>query len=152
MNINEIHSDSNGSKSNNGNRFEKKFEITFGLNKIKQKDKGRFYNSHGLVQIIDYDYSCTWLDVPHFFDLTTTFRSDRLKQKAYNALMYKTYVSEESKFIMVVESFIEKGKKKKVKLIEGIDGVIDFPTLCDIYNQYIIDFKECGTMSPLGSE
>ena len=118
------HSKENGAKSNNGNKLEKLFEQETGLKKILKKDKPKFINSHGLVQVVDFDFKVEVDGVDVFMDLTTTYRSDRLKQKSYNALMYKTHFDKPCKFYMVVQRMVENGKKKNPKLIDGIDGVI----------------------------
>jgi len=89
-----------------------------------KKEKPFFINSLGKKQIIDFDFKTEIDGVDVFIDLTTTFRSDRLKQKAYNAIMYKTKLNPNCKFYMGVGKLIENGKKKNPILIEGIDGVI----------------------------
>lgn len=114
----------NGDKSRNGNKLENYFTEQTGLKKITKKQKPTFNNSHGKKQIIDFDFHKNVNDVDIYMDLTTTYRSDRLKQKAYNALMYKNNFDKPCKFYMVIGSLIEHGKKKKPVLIEGIDGVI----------------------------
>ena len=118
------YSEENGDKSRNGNRLENYFVDKTGLKKFTKKQKPSFVNSHGKKQIIDFDFHKNVDGVEIYMDLTTTYRSDRLKQKAYNALMYKTRNSNPCKFYMVVGSLIEHGKKKNPILIEGIDGVI----------------------------
>ena len=118
------HSVTNKLKCLNGKSLEDNFEMWTGLKKMKKNEKPFFVNSFGRKQIIDFDFKTTIDCVDVFIDLTTTFRSDRLKQKAYNALMYKTHISKECKFYMGVEKLIENGKKKNPILIEGIDGVI----------------------------
>jgi len=118
------HSKENGAKSNNGNKLEKLFEQETGLQKIRKKDKPKFINTHGLEQIVDFDFKKEIDGVDVFLDLTTTYRSDRLKQKSYNALMYKTHFDKPCKFYMVVQRMVENGKKKNPKLIDGIDDVI----------------------------
>jgi hypothetical protein len=118
------HSKENGAKSNNGNKLERLFEQETGLQKIRKKDKPKFINTHGLEQIVDFDFKKEIDGVDVFLDLTTTYRSDRLKQKSYNALMYKTHFNKPCKFYMVVQRMVENGKKKNPKLIDGIDDVI----------------------------
>ena len=119
------HQSSNQSRSKNGNDFERIFTETTGIKKIKDKDKPRFVNSHGKEQLIDFDYSTEINGTKVFIDVTTTYRSDRQKQKAYNALMMKTKIGQDCKFYMVVKSLTENGKKKTVNLIEGMDEVIE---------------------------
>jgi hypothetical protein len=118
------YSEENGDKSRNGNRLENYFVEKTGLNKFTKKQKPSFINSHGKTQVIDFDFHKNVEGVDIYMDLTTTYRSDRLKQKAYNALMYKSINNNPCKFYMVVGSLIEHGKKKNPILIEGIDGVI----------------------------
>lgn len=119
------HQSSNKNKSKNGTAFEREFTDATGITKIRKKDKPRFKNSHGLSQIVDFDFITTIDEVMVCVDVSTTFRSDRLKQKSYNALMMKQNIRQECKFYMVVRSLTEKGKTKKPVLIEGIDGVME---------------------------
>ena len=126
------HQSSNKSKSINGNDFQKIFTERTGLKLVLDSEKPKFTNCHGQEQVVDYDFSTEVNGVPYYIDVTTTFRSDRLKQKSYNALIMKTILKKECKFYTVVKSFTENGKTKKPKLIEGIDGVMeldDFMTL-----------------------
>ena len=118
------HNSSNKGKSINGNKFEKEFTELTGIVKMKEKDKPTFVNSHGLVQVVDFDFATEKNGEKIYVDVTTTFRSDRLKQKSYNALMMKTKVGQPCKFYMVVKTMVEGGKKKNPILIEGIDGVM----------------------------
>ena len=119
------HQSSNQSRSQNGNNFEKVFTELTGIKKMKKKDKPRFTNIHGIEQLIDFDFSTIINGVNVYIDVTTTYRSDRQKQKAYNALMMKTKVGEDCKFYMVIKTLTENGKKKTVNLIEGMDGVME---------------------------
>jgi len=114
----------NGDKSRNGNNLEGYFTERTGLKKFGKKQKPSFVNSHGKKQIIDFDFHKNVDGVDIYMDLTTTYRSDRLKQKAYNALMYKNNFKTPCKFYMVVGKLVEHGKKRNPVLIEGIDGVI----------------------------
>jgi hypothetical protein len=118
------HNSSNKGKSINGNKFEKEFTELTGIVKMRKKDKPTFVNSHGLVQVVDFDFATEKNGEKIYVDVTTTFRSDRLKQKSYNALMMKTKVGQPCKFYMVVKTMVEGGKKKNPILIEGIDGVM----------------------------
>lgn len=126
------YSQENGDKSRNGNKFEKHFTEKTGLSKIKKAEKPSFLNSHGRKQIIDFDFHKNVDGVDIYMDLTTTYRTDRLKQKAYNALMYKNNFKNPCKFYMVVSSLTEHGKKKKPILIEGIDGVLELDKAIEI--------------------
>ena len=120
----QVHENSNKSKSNNGKTFEEEFSQMTGLIKSRKKDKPFFVNSHGNKQIIDFDFHTYINGKKVYVDVSTTFRSDRLKQKSYNGLMYKTYIDKDVEFYMVVKSFKERGKTKKPILIEGIDKVM----------------------------
>jgi len=131
------HNSSNKGKSNNGNKFEKEFTELTSIVKMKKKDKPTFVNSHGLVQVVDFDFATEKNGEKIYVDVTTTFRSDRLKQKSYNALMMKTKVGQPCKFYMVVKTMVEGGKKKNPILIEGIDGVMSI----DEFTSYLNDAK-----------
>ena len=119
------HQSSNQSRSKNGNDFEKVFTQMTGIKKMKKKDKPRFTNIHGIEQLIDFDFLTIIDGEKIYIDVTTTYRSDRQKQKAYNAMMMKTKLNEECKFYMVIKSLTENGKKKTVNLLEGMDHVIE---------------------------
>jgi hypothetical protein len=119
------HQSSNQSRSQNGNDFEKVFTELTGIKKMKKKDKPKFTNIHGLEQLIDFDFSTIINGVNVYIDVTTTYRSDRQKQKAYNAMMMKTKLNMDCKFYMVIKSLTENGKKKTVNLLEGMDHVIE---------------------------
>ena len=129
------HNSSNKGKSNNGNKFEKEFTELTGIVKMKKKDKPTFVNSHGLVQVVDFDFATEKNGEKIYVDVTTTFRSDRLKQKSYNALMMKTKVGQPCKFYMVVKTMVEGGKKKNPILIEGIDGVMSIDEFISYLNE-----------------
>ena len=118
------HQNSNKGKSNNGNNFEKEFTELTGIKKMLKKQKPTFINSHDLEQVVDFDFKTEINGEIVFIDVTTTYRSDRLKQKSYNALMMKNKVGTPCKFYMVVKTMVENGKKKNPILIEGIDGVL----------------------------
>jgi hypothetical protein len=131
------HNNSNKGKSINGNKFEKEFTELTGIVKMKKKDKPTFVNSHGLIQVVDFDFATEKNGEKIYVDVTTTFRSDRLKQKSYNALMMKTKVGQPCKFYMVVKTMVEGGKKKNPILIEGIDGVMSI----EEFTSYLKDAK-----------
>jgi len=128
------HQSSNKNKSINGRAFENEFTGLTGIKKTLKKDKPRFINSHGLSQVVDFDYITTVEGNTFCIDVTTAFRSDRLKQKSYNALMMKQHTNMECKFYMVVKSFTEKGKTKKPILIEGIDDVLEIGEFMKLLN------------------
>ena len=119
------HQSSNQSRSKNGNDFEKVFTELTGIKKMKKKDKPKFTNIHGIEQLIDFDFSTIINGEKIYIDVTTTYRSDRQKQKAYNAMMMKTKLNMDCKFYMVIKSLTENGKKKTVNLLEGMDHVIE---------------------------
>jgi hypothetical protein len=125
----------NRKKSINGKTLEEFFESKTGLKKIAQKDKPSFQNSLGENQIIDFDFKTNINGTDVLIDLTTTFRADRIKQKAYNALMYKTHINENVMFYVGVGSLLENGKVKKTTLIEGIDSIILVDELIDLVNK-----------------
>jgi hypothetical protein len=128
------HQSSNKNKSINGRAFENEFTGLTGIKKTLKKDKPRFINSHGLSQVVDFDYITTIEGNTFCIDVTTTFRSDRLKQKSYNALMMKQHTNMNCKFYMVVKSLTEKGKTKKPILIEGIDNVLEIGEFMKLLN------------------
>ena len=126
------HQSSNQSRSQNGNDFEKVFTELTGIKKMKKKDKPKFTNIHGIEQLIDFDFATEIGGVKVFIDVTTTYRSDRQKQKAYNAVMMKTKLGVDCKFYMVIKSLIENGKPKTVNLVEGMDDVIEIDTFVNM--------------------
>ena len=75
------HQGSNKSKSINGNDFEKIFTERTGLTIVPDSDKPKFTNCHGEEQVVDYDFTTVVNGVAYYIDVTTTYRSDRLKQK-----------------------------------------------------------------------
>jgi len=119
------HQSSNQSKSINGNDFEKIFTEKTGITKMNKKGKPRFINCHGIEQLIDFDFTTEINGTKIYIDVTTTYRSDRQKQKAYNALMMKTKLNMNCEFYMVIKSLTENGKKKTVNLLEGMNKVIE---------------------------
>lgn len=128
------HQSSNQSRSRNGNDFEKVFTELTGIQKMKKKDKPSFVNNHGLTQLIDFDFSTEINGIKVYIDVTTTYRSDRQKQKAYNALMMKNKVNMNCMFYMVVKSLTENGKPKTVNLLEGMDEVMEINDFIKLIN------------------
>lgn len=128
------HQSSNQSRSRNGNDFEKVFTELTGIQKMRKKDKPSFVNNHGLTQLIDFDFSTEINGIKVYIDVTTTYRSDRQKQKAYNALMMKNKVNMNCKFYMVVKSLTENGKPKTVNLLEGMDEVMEINDFIKLIN------------------
>ena len=133
------HQSSNQSRSKNGNDFEKVFTERTGIQKMRKKDKPRFTNCHGQEQLIDFDFATEIDGVKIFIDVTTTYRSDRQKQKAYNAVMMKTKLGVDCKFYMVIKSLIENGKPKTVNLVEGMDDVIDIDTFVNMLSVELVN-------------
>jgi hypothetical protein len=129
------HQSSNQSKSVNGSKFEKLFTKLTGLKKEDKKNKPTFINCHGVEQIIDYDFKTTIDSEDVYIDTSTTFRSCRLKQKSYNGLMMKLKKNPNSKYFLVVKSFIEHDKTKVPVLTEGIDKVIDIDEFMEIFKK-----------------
>ena len=129
------HQSSNQSRSRNGNDFEKVFTELTAIQKMRKKDKPSFVNNHGLTQLIDFDFSTEINGIKVYIDVTTTYRSDRQKQKAYNALMMKNKVNVNCKFYMVVKSLTENGKPKTVNLLEGMDEVMEINDFIKLINQ-----------------
>ena len=129
------HQSSNQKKSINGTKFEQFFTKLTGLVKEVDENKPTFLNEHGLIQKVDYDFKTTIDGVKVFIDTTTTHRSCRLKQKSYNGLCSKLYVDKNSKFYVVVKSFIENGTKKNPVLIQGVDKVIDIDEFMEIFKK-----------------
>lgn len=125
----------NRKKSLNGKTLEEFFELKTGLKKISQKEKPSFINCFGNEQVIDFDFKTKINGVDVLIDLTTTFRSDRVKQKAYNALMYKTNINKNVLFCVGVGTLLEDGKKRNPILIDGIDSVVLVDELIDMINQ-----------------
>ena len=124
------HSDTNSYKSNNGNALEDKFIRDTGIKKATKDMKPTFINEHGNKQEIDFDFMFMFesKDGQHtFYDTTTSYRSDRIKQKGYNALLLKREYQNKGlpkpKFIIVIGNLVENGKKKNTSLIEGIDEI-----------------------------
>lgn len=128
------HQSSNQTRSRNGNDFEKVFTELTGIQKMRKKDKPSFVNNHGLTQLIDFDFSTEINGIKVYIDVTTTYRSDRQKQKAYNALMMKNKVNVNCKFYMVVKSLTENGKPKTVNLLEGMDEVMEINDFIKLIN------------------
>ena len=128
------HQSSNQSRSRNGNDFEKVFTELTGIQKMRKNDKPSFVNNHGLTQLIDFDFSTEINGIKVYIDVTTTYRSDRQKQKAYNALMMKNKVNMNCKFYMVVKSLTENGKPKTVNLLEGMDEVMEINDFIKLIN------------------
>ena len=122
------HTKANLFKSNNGNALENLFIKQTGIRKASKKDKPTFINEHNIKQEIDFDFMFESKDGQQIFlDITTSYRSDRVKQKGYNALMLKKEYEKQGKpkpkFIIGIGNLVENGKKKNTSLIEGIDEI-----------------------------
>jgi len=130
------HNIENGVKSNNGLKTEKKFSNLTNLKKTSNNEKPKFINSYGNEQIIDFDFHTTKNGVKIFIDVCSTFRSDRAKQKGYNALLYKMFISTNCKFYIGVGSLVENGSIVNPKNIEGIDGIFHIDELSKLINEH----------------
>ena len=122
------HTKTNSFKSNNGNALENLFIKQTGIRKASKKDKPTFINEHNIKQEIDFDFMFESKDGQQIFlDITTSYRSDRIKQKGYNALLLKREYSNKGltkpKFIVGIGNFVENGKQKNSTLIDGIDEI-----------------------------
>tara|TARA_B100000035_G_scaffold312238_1_gene323282 strand:- start:3579 stop:3989 length:411 start_codon:yes stop_codon:yes gene_type:complete len=120
----------NSLKSRGGRDLENRFSRATSLKKLKGSLKPRFINEHGQEQIIDSDFCLHLKDEMLFFDLTTSFRSDRAKQKAYNGLCCKLMCHENkcySFYIVVPDEEANKlTKRTKRFTLKGLDGVLSF--------------------------
>jgi len=125
----------NGKRARAGNSFEKLFSEKTGIGKLEAKLKPQFKNEHGNSQKIDSDFCLETESSIVFFDLTTSLRTDRAKQKAYNALCYKSEIfsEKECKFYVVVPDDDKNfNKRKNPVLLHGLDGVICFTEAVEI--------------------
>lgn len=120
----------NSKKSRNGRDFETKFSQETNLPKLKDKDKPRFTNEWGKEQVIDSDFLFEDNNRNIFLDLTTTFRTDRAKQKAYNALCSKfSFPTKRNEFYVVIpDEEYEKVYQKRTKAfsLQGLNGVLSY--------------------------
>ena len=117
-------SSDNTVKSRNGYGLEKQFTLVTGLKKLLKADKPQFINEHGINQVVDSDYAFERDGKKIYFDLTTTYRSDRAKQKAYNAMICKLKFDHDCEFYIVAGDVKDDGSGPSVYLVEGLDGVI----------------------------
>jgi hypothetical protein len=122
------HTKANSFKSNNGNALENLFIKQTRIRKASKKDKPTFINEHNIKQEIDFDFMFESKDGQQIFlDITTSYRSDRIKQKGYNALLLKREYQNKGlpnpKFIVGIGNLVENGKKKNSTLIDGIDEI-----------------------------
>lgn len=128
----------NANRQRAGNSFEKLFSEKTGMGKLKAKLKPKFKNNHGSLQEIDSDFCLETEESIIFFDLTTSLRTDRAKQKAYNALCYKSEVvcEKECKFYIVVPDDDKHFNERKTPvLLHGLDGVIGFTEAVNIIKE-----------------
>ena len=127
----------NGKRQRAGDNFEKLFSEVTGMGKLRSRLKPKFKNDHGSLQEVDSDFCLETEASIIFFDLTTSLRTDRAKQKAYNALCYKSEVvcEKECKFYIVVPDDDKHFNKRKAPvLLHGLDGVICFTEAVDMVN------------------
>ena len=126
----------NSKKSRNGRDFETKFSNETNLPKLRDKDKPRFINEWGKEQIIDSDFLFEDNGRNIFLDLTTTFRTDRAKQKAYNALCSNISLpTKRNEFYVVIpdEEYKEVYQKRtKAFSLQGLNGVISYSEAVNI--------------------
>jgi len=123
----------NGDKSRNGQRLEKLFTKKTGINKLRKKDKPTFNNRHGKKEIIDFDYVWKHGKVKTYIDITTSYRSTRAKQKAYNGMLLKR-INNTDEVWLVSETFKQNGKTIKILELEGLDKTISFKEAIKIIN------------------
>jgi len=119
----------NSKKSRNGRDFENRFSRETGLPKLRNKDKPTFVNEWGSTQVIDSDFLLEIGERSVFFDLTTTFRTDRAKQKAYNGLCCKLNCATRNEFYVVIPDEEYEGvyqKRKSASSLHGLDGVLSY--------------------------
>ncbi len=122
-------SEENGKKSRNGNNLQYKFENDTGWKKALKKDKPIYTNSQGRKQIIDFDYYKEIDGIKYFLDLTTSYRSDRAKQKAYNGLILKMFGMKNYRYYMVVGTMMNGNRKQRHYSLEGLDGVFLYTSI-----------------------
>jgi len=123
------HSQTNSYKSNNGTALENYFIKETGIKKTCKESKPYFINEHGLEQEIDFDFVFVSNDGQEIFiDITTSYRSDRAKQKGYNAILLKSEYAKRNLpkpvFLIGVGNLVENGKEINPTLIEGIDDIV----------------------------
>ena len=117
----------NSLKSRGGLQLENQFSQRSKINKLSQARKPKFINEWGDEQVIDSDFCLETQDETIFFDLTTSFRSDRAKQKAYNGLCCKMQFGDGYKFYIVIPDDEYHGKylqRTKQFSLQGLDGVL----------------------------
>jgi hypothetical protein len=130
----DILSEVNRNKSKNGNRFENLFEEKTGLKKLLKKEKPTIVNEHGVTQIADFDFLWEKSGVKNWIDVTTTYRSDRAKQKAYNGLIAKR-IDPKCKIWMVVGDFTHNNRIQNPTSLEGLDSTIHIDEFLEKYNE-----------------
>lgn len=119
----------NSEKSRNGTAFEIRFSRETGLPKLTKKRKPIFINDKGKKQIVDADFLIEIGEKKVFLDLTTSFRSDRAKQKAYNGICCKLNCTTEVEFYIVIpdEHYKEVLQERRSPFsLHGLDGVIPY--------------------------
>lgn len=123
----------NGDKSRNGTNLEKLFTQKTGHKKATKFQKPKFINEFGEEQIIDTDFIIKKDDCTYFIDVTTTWRSSRAKQKAYNGLLLKLKTNIVHKYYIGVGTLIENGKKINTTKLEGVDDTLLVEELIEIF-------------------
>jgi hypothetical protein len=129
----DILSEVNRGKSKNGNRFESFFEERTGLKKLLKKEKPTIVNEHGVKQIADFDFLWEKSGVKNWIDVTTSYRSDRAKQKAYNGLIAKK-IDPNCIIWMVVGDFVHNKRVQKPTSLEGLDKTIHIDEFLEQYS------------------
>lgn len=125
----------NGDKSRNGTSLENLFIQKTGYKKAKKSEKPKFINEHCIEQEIDADFIIERDDFTYFIDVTTTWRSSRAKQKAYNGLLLKLKTDIIHKYIIGVGSLIEGDKKMNPIPLEGVDDILLVEELIQIFKK-----------------
>jgi len=124
------YSEENGSKARNGLSFEDRFTSETSLKKLKKSLKPSFLNEHGSHQVIDSDFCLETEGKKVFFDLTTSFRSDRAKQKAYNGLCHEVTNKSDKlcEFYIVIpdEEMVLLDKRRTEFSLHGLTGILSF--------------------------
>lgn len=120
----------NSLKSRGGRDLETYFSEVTKIPKLRESLKPRFINEHGTQQVIDSDFCLELDNETLFFDLTTSFRSDRAKQKAYNGLCCKSMCQngKQYSFYIVIpdDEAVKYHKRTKPFALKGLDGVLSF--------------------------
>lgn len=111
----------NTNKVRHGMEFEADFIRETGIQKAKRNEKPTFVNSAGKVQTIDFDFCIPLKNGKTLFvDTTTSYGSDRGKQKAYNGLLLKLKTDIPSEYVVCTKGW----RGDEPVTLEGIDRVL----------------------------